>query len=78
MLVCLCKAVSDRSVAGAIRSGARTVDDVTACTGAGGGCGRCRESIQDAIDMSTGRRPKPRVVLPVLAALPDLVAGPLV
>ena len=45
MLVCLCKAVSDRDVAQAIADGARSVDDVARCTGAGTGCGACRESL---------------------------------
>ena len=63
MLVCVCKAVSDRDVAKAIADGAESVDDVTRCTRAGSGCGACRESIQDAIDMAHGRVDKPLIIL---------------
>lgn len=45
MYVCICKAVSQRVVAEAIEDGARTVDAVSACTGAGTDCGSCRRSI---------------------------------
>lgn len=41
MVVCHCKAVSDRTVDAAIASGATTVDEITARCTAGGGCGGC-------------------------------------
>lgn len=41
MLVCSCKAVSDRTVRAAIGSGAATVSEVTRRCKAGGGCGGC-------------------------------------
>ncbi|MBM4359322.1 MAG: (2Fe-2S)-binding protein [Deltaproteobacteria bacterium] len=49
MLVCICKAVSDRDVHRAIAEGARSVDEVARCTGAGTGCGVCRESLACAV-----------------------------
>jgi bacterioferritin-associated ferredoxin len=45
MLVCVCKAVSDRDVARAIADGAASVDEIARCTGAGTECGSCRESL---------------------------------
>lgn len=50
MLVCICKAVTDRDVDRAIAEGARSVDDVVRCTGAGTGCGICRDSLACAVD----------------------------
>jgi bacterioferritin-associated ferredoxin len=49
MLVCVCKAVSDRDVSRALSDGARSVEDVVRCTGAGTGCGVCRESLACAV-----------------------------
>ncbi|MBM4375954.1 MAG: (2Fe-2S)-binding protein [Deltaproteobacteria bacterium] len=45
MLVCICKAVSDRDVARAIAEGAASVDEIARCTGAGTECGSCREAL---------------------------------
>ena len=42
MLICLCKAVSDREVRGAIARGARSVRSVCQRTGAGTSCGSCK------------------------------------
>lgn len=53
MVLCHCKAVSDRTVDAAIASGARTVADVTARCRAGGGCGGCHRVLQDLIDATT-------------------------
>lgn len=45
MIVCLCRAVSHRKILATIDEGARTVRDVTAKCGAGGGCGACKPMI---------------------------------
>lgn len=45
MLVCHCAAVNDATVRAAISDGARTIEDVTRASGAGGGCGGCRPTI---------------------------------
>lgn len=50
MIVCLCVGVNDRDIVGAITDGAHTVDQIGACSGAGTGCGACREFIQDMLD----------------------------
>jgi nitrite reductase (NADH) large subunit len=50
MILCLCRGVSEREVADAIRGGARTLEDVKRrCTGAGGSCGACRPLIEDQL-----------------------------
>lgn len=69
MIVCLCKGVTDRDIARAIEAGADSVEAVAGCTRAGTGCGRCRQGIARAIDMAHGRTDKPRIILPMVAAL---------
>ena len=46
MVVCHCKAVSDRTVDAAIASGASTVPEITARCTAGGGCGGCHRLLE--------------------------------
>jgi bacterioferritin-associated ferredoxin len=62
MYVCHCEAVSDRSVAAAIASGARSIDDVTSRCHAGGGCGSCHELLQALIDAAAASPAEPTVV----------------
>ncbi len=71
MLVCLCKAVSDRDVARAIAGGARSVAEVARCTGAGTACGACREAIGCAVSQACGARSERAqlIVLRTLAAV---------
>jgi bacterioferritin-associated ferredoxin len=45
MIVCVCRRVSDRAISAAVASGARSMEDIAAATGAGTDCGRCREAI---------------------------------
>ena len=52
MVVCHCKAVSDRTVNAAIASGARSVSEVTSRCTAGGGCGGCHTLLQSLIEAS--------------------------
>ena len=49
MILCLCKAVTDREVDDAIRRGANTVDAVGELCGAGTDCGGCVCSIEDRL-----------------------------
>jgi bacterioferritin-associated ferredoxin len=64
MIVCACRAVSDRDVAKAIGAGACSVEQIAACTRAGTGCGQCRENLQEALDMVHGHGPQVVVILP--------------
>ena len=50
MLVCSCKAVSDRTVNAAIASGARTIDDLANRCGAGAKCGGCWPTLAELLD----------------------------
>lgn len=45
MIVCVCKAVSDRALRAAREMGARTIQSVAAATGAGAECGCCHGAI---------------------------------
>lgn len=46
MIVCHCRVVSDRAVAGALREGARSLAAVCRSTGAGQDCGACVFSLK--------------------------------
>jgi bacterioferritin-associated ferredoxin len=54
MYVCVCRAVTDREVEGAIEGGADTLEKVVAACGAGGGCGACHNAIEDMIESRDG------------------------
>lgn len=50
MLVCLCKAVTERELRALARQGARTLEDVARETHAGSDCGACKGQIQAILD----------------------------
>ncbi len=50
MIVCSCRAVSDRTVRAAIASGAESIDDVANRCGAGSRCGGCWPSLARLLD----------------------------
>jgi bacterioferritin-associated ferredoxin len=54
MIVCHCRAVSDREVSVAIDSGARDVVDVAEACGAGKECYGCHARIDDMLRASDG------------------------
>ena len=55
-LVCKCFNVTDQTIIRAIRENhLKTVDDVTAFTKAGGGCGECRDEIAEIIEAELKR-----------------------
>ena len=68
MLVCHCLRVFDGVIRECVRSGARSVDDVSARCGAGTGCGGCLESIE-AIVRCPERDAPERAREPVLTPL---------
>ena len=49
MVLCICRAVTDREIDAAVRAGARSVDAVGACCGAGTDCGACLDELADAL-----------------------------
>jgi bacterioferritin-associated ferredoxin len=56
VIICSCRAVTDRTVDAAIASGAGTVDDIAARCSAGGQCGGCWPTLQRLLDEHDGRR----------------------
>jgi bacterioferritin-associated ferredoxin len=50
MYVCICNAVTDRTVAEVIEEGAETRCDVTRACGAGGDCGSCHQVIDGMLE----------------------------
>lgn len=56
MYVCVCKAVTDSQVVQAIDKGACTRRELMQCTGAGGVCGKCNQSIKSLLEEKTGRQ----------------------
>lgn len=66
MIVCLCKAVSERTLREAIRAGARTIADLQKATQASTDCGTCAEHLDDLLAEELGssnvpapERPRP-------------------
>lgn len=57
MYVCVCKAVTDKQLLQAIDQGACTRRKIMQCTGAGGVCGKCTQSIKALIDEKFDSRP---------------------
>lgn len=56
MYVCVCKAVTDSQVVHAIDQGACTRKQLMQCTGAGGVCGKCMQSIKSLLEEKTCRQ----------------------
>jgi bacterioferritin-associated ferredoxin len=56
MVVCHCKAVSDRTVDAAIASGATTVSEITDRCTAGGGCGGCHSLLEALLEATSPGR----------------------
>jgi bacterioferritin-associated ferredoxin len=50
MILCVCKAVSDRSIRAAIADGATSIDEVAHRTSAGTDCGVCREDVHALLE----------------------------
>jgi len=45
MIICICKAIGERTLREAIRAGARSVEDLARTTGASTDCGTCGEHL---------------------------------
>ena len=54
MYVCVCNAVTDREIRGAVAQGARTLADLSATLGVATCCGRCAECAQRLVGDATG------------------------
>ena len=49
MIICICKAIGERTLREAIRAGARSVDDLAHATGASTDCGTCAEHLTEIL-----------------------------
>jgi bacterioferritin-associated ferredoxin len=54
MIVCICRAVSDRQIDRAVAEGATSVEAVSASTGACTGCGACHQAIERQVHQAAG------------------------
>jgi bacterioferritin-associated ferredoxin len=69
MIVCHCKAVSDRRVRQAAREGARTCVEVSDACGAGSDCGGCHPTIEQILrEEHPNESPSLRLVVLAAAA----------
>jgi bacterioferritin-associated ferredoxin len=59
MYICICKAVSDRRIAGAVAAGATTLKDLREATGLGSGCGKCVPQAYQQLREALERRQSP-------------------
>jgi bacterioferritin-associated ferredoxin len=63
VLICHCRAATDREIRRAVRNGATTLREVSRACGAAGGCGGCVEAVLDVIASELGAR-EPRSIDP--------------
>jgi len=55
MIVCVCKAVSDRQIRAAVKDGATHLRDLTRDLGVGTCCGKCLPEAKSALARSLGQ-----------------------
>ena len=70
MYVCVCNAVTERSIRELVSEGYHTLNEIQALTGCSGTCGRCRDHAEAVIEASLARPGRP--TLPVLDSSNDL------
>lgn len=73
MYVCVCNAVTERTVRELVSEGYHSLNEIQALTGCSDTCGRCREHAEAVIEASLARPAQP--TLPVIdsaATLPLL------
>jgi bacterioferritin-associated ferredoxin len=63
MIVCVCKAVSDRQIRVAVKGGASSLRDLTRDLGVGTCCGKCVPEAKAALSASLEARDSRRSVL---------------
>jgi bacterioferritin-associated ferredoxin len=54
VIVCHCRATSDREIRRAVRNGAVTLHEVSRSCGAASGCGGCAEAVHEVIASELG------------------------
>jgi bacterioferritin-associated ferredoxin len=61
MIVCVCKAVSDKDIRAAVKNGATQLPDLTRELGLGTCCGKCLPEAKTALAASLGQRERAEV-----------------
>jgi bacterioferritin-associated ferredoxin len=69
MYVCVCNAVTERTVRELVSEGYHSLNEIQALTGCSDSCGRCREHAEAVIEASLARP-----VLPIVESSPGLTA----
>jgi len=54
MVLCICRAVTERQLEAAIVGGAHTLSEIAERLGAGSDCGCCRDEIEERLESSAG------------------------
>ena len=62
MIVCICKAVSDRHIMSAVKGGATNLRDLTRELGVGTCCGKCLPEAKATLSASLGSRTESTVL----------------
>jgi len=62
MIICVCKAVSDRHIKSAVKNGATSLRDLTRDLGVGTCCGKCVPDAKAALSASLDGRGQPSVL----------------
>ena len=68
MIVCHCKAVSDRTIRKVIQGGAETPRQIGRACGAGRTCGGCRPTLSDILERERSCAPAAAAEAPLAAA----------
>ncbi|RFF27520.1 MULTISPECIES: bacterioferritin-associated ferredoxin [unclassified Wenzhouxiangella] len=64
MYVCVCNAVTERTIRDLVAEGYHTLNEIQALTGCSGTCGRCHDHAEAVIEASLARPASP--VIPVI------------
>ena len=75
MIVCNCKAVSDRTIRKLVRRGAETPREIARACGAGVTCGGCRPAVREILESELKRARSTAEPAPALSVDPPLVAA---
>ena len=75
MIVCICKAVSDRHIRSAVKSGATSVRDLTRELGLGTCCGKCVPEARATLSASLDSRGESAVRAAAHACFPRTGSG---
>lgn len=64
MYVCICNAVSERTIRELVAEGYHSLNEIQALTGCSGTCGHCREHAESVIESSLAGQARPALPVP--------------